>query len=76
MIEREPLTAPDGTLFLVGPDDVLLTTLDGKESTVSRRDLAVLFQKLFGTGEAPQAEEAAPKLRLRLLRAPDDGSYA
>lgn len=76
MIEREPLTAPDGTLFLVGPNNVLLTTFDGKEATISRRDLAVLFQKLFGSGEAPPAEEAAPQLRFKLLRAPDDGSYA
>ena|GEM_PF-5377143 len=55
MIEREPLTAPDGTLFLAGPDDVLLTTLDSKEATISRRDLAVHFQMLDGTGEAPRS---------------------
>ena len=77
MIEREPLTAPDGTLFLVGPNDVLLTTLDGKEATVSRRDLAVLFQRLSSAGEQPPAEEApSPRLRFKLLRAPDDESYA
>ena len=75
MIEREPLTAPDGTLFLVGPDDVLLTTLDSKEATISRRDLAVLFQMLHGTGEAPPAEETVPRLRLKLLQRPDGGSY-
>ena len=75
MIEREPLTAPDGALFLVGPDDVLLTTLDGKEATVSRRDLAVLFERLFAAGEAPPAEEVRPQLRLKLLRTPDDESF-
>jgi len=49
--------------------------MPASSATISLRDLAVLFQKLYGTGEAPPAEEAIPQLRLKLLRAPGDGSY-
>jgi hypothetical protein len=75
LIEREPLTAPDGTLFLIGPDDVLLTTFAGREATVSRRDLAVLFQWLFAAAGAPPAEEVPCSSTSSSPRAPDEGSY-
>lgn len=76
MIEREPLTAPDGTLFLIGPDDVLLTTFAGREATVSRRDLAVLFQCLFASAEAPPPAEEAPRGSASgSARTPRDGGY-
>ena len=46
MTEREPFSAPGGTLFLVGKLDILLTTFDGGEATVPLSDFAALFDYL------------------------------
>lgn len=60
MTEREPFTAPGGTLFLVGKLDILLTTLDGGEATVPLSDFVALFDYL----RTLPLPEATPWLRL------------
>jgi hypothetical protein len=68
LIDRQPLIAPEGTLFLVGPDDVLLTTMDGGEATIPLSDLAALFQLLFSvpTAESEHPAEGIPPLGSKL----------
>jgi hypothetical protein len=46
LTERQPFVAPGGTLFLLGKSDVFLTTLDGREATITWADLAAFFHHL------------------------------
>ena len=62
MTERKPFIAPDGTLFLLGDKDILLTTLDGCEATVSLNDLAAFLRHLE-TWRGEQAPEEDPPTR-------------
>ena len=64
MIEREPFTAPAGTLFLLGPADVLLTTLDGQEATIPWSDFAALFRHLLALEGVDLDQVKAPRPRL------------
>jgi hypothetical protein len=71
LIEREPFSAPGGTLFLVGKLDVLLTTLDGGEATVPLSDFVALFDYLSSQVAAlPSDQAAATTPRLRLMKDP------
>jgi hypothetical protein len=70
LIEREPFTAPGGTLFLLGPVDVLLTTLDGQEATVPWSDFAALFRHLLALEGAALDELEAPQIRLLQIESP------
>jgi hypothetical protein len=58
LIDRQPFVAPGGTLFLLGPSDVFLTTLEGREATITWADLAAFFRHLVAL-EARALEEGA-----------------
>jgi hypothetical protein len=58
LIDRQPFVAPGGTLFLLGPSDVFLTTLEGREATVTWADLAAFFRHLVAL-ETLALEEGA-----------------
>lgn len=70
VVEREPFTAPGGTLFLLGPVDVLLTTFDGQEATVPWSDFAALFRHLFALEGVPLDKVEAPRIRLLQIESP------
>jgi len=58
LTERQPFVAPGGTLFLLGKSDVFLTTLDGREATLTWADLAAFFRHLVAL-ETLALEEGA-----------------
>lgn len=58
LTDRQPFVAPGGTLFLLGPSDVFLTTLEGREATITWADLAAFVRHLIVL-EARALEEGA-----------------
>jgi len=61
LTERLPFLAPGGTLFLLGKSDILLTTLDGRESTLPLEDLAAFLRHLWTLRPAPPEEGPASR---------------
>jgi hypothetical protein len=65
LIDRQPFVAPGGTLFLLGPSDVFLTTLEGREATIAWADLAAFFRHLVAV-ETLALEEGEVQPRFQL----------